>query len=156
MDEKQYLSKEKHAELTAELDTLKNAKRKQIAEQLEFAKSLGDLAENAEYHEARAEQATVEDRIAVLEDILQNAVIVSAEGHRGDLISIGSRVVVKKKDATGTREYVLVGSEESDMAEGKLSNTSPLGKALMGAKKGDIVVSKTPTGKVEYQVVEVK
>src|ERR1700733_7675020 len=135
-DHKEYLTKEKLKELEAELHALKTVRRKEVAESLEAAKSLGDLSENAEYQEARELQATIEERIMKLEGIVKNAVIV--ERHHSDSVDIGSSVMVKKDGDKAERSYTIVGSEEADMASGKISYVSPLGKALMGKKKGDV------------------
>jgi transcription elongation factor GreA len=152
-DRKEYLTKEKFKELTEELDFLKKTKRKEIAEQLEFAKSLGDLSENAEYHEAREVQAITEDRISKLENVLKNAQIVSHK--KGGVIEVGSTVVVKKDKEK--KELHLVGSEEADTAQGKISHLSPVGKLMMGKKKGDEFIFKTPAGdEVKYKIVSVK
>ena len=154
MDEKQYLSKEKYHELLKELEVLKTEKRKDVAEKLEFAKSLGDLSENAEYQEARDEQANVEDRIMNLEAILKSAEIVANMG--GSTVAIGSKVTVKKKGSKDEKNFLIVGSEEVDMDSGKISNKSPLGSSLLGKEKGTNVMVKTPNGEVEYEVVDVK
>jgi transcription elongation factor GreA len=154
MDEKQYLSKEKYHELLKELEVLKTEKRKEVAEKLEFAKSLGDLSENAEYQEARDEQANVEDRIMNLEAILKSAEIVS--GHGGSVVTIGSKVTVQKKGTKDEKNYLIVGSEEVDMDSGKISNKSPLGSSLLGKEKGVTVTVKTPNGEVEYSIIDVK
>lgn len=154
-DEKIYLSKEKLEELKKELEYLKTEKRKEVAESLEYARSLGDLSENAEYQEAGRLQTEVEDRIAVIESMLRSAVVVS--DYKGGTINIGSTVTVAKaKDGTSSRQYRIVGSEEADMQEGKISNRSPLGSALIGKKKGDVVSVKTPNGEVEYTIVNVE
>ncbi len=152
-NQKEYLSPEKYEQLKVELNRLKTVERKAIAEQLEFAKSLGDLSENAEYHEARDKQADIEDRIAEVEDILKNAEIISK--HSGGKVTIGSSVVVKKSGGQPT-EYSLVGSEEADIASGKISHQSPLGSALMGRAKGEEIDVQTPKGQVRYSIVEVK
>lgn len=152
MNEHEYLTKEKFDEFTKELAELKNVKRKEVAENLEYAKSLGDLSENAEYHEARDVQAVVEDRIMKLEQLLKHAKIVSATS--GGLISIGSVVTVEKD---GKKiEYSIVGSEESNIAEGKISMKSPFGQAIIGKKKGEKFSFKAPSGEVTYTVVDVK
>lgn len=153
-DEKQYLSKEKYKELMTELETLKTVKRKEIAEKLEYAKSLGDLSENAEYQEAREEQASVEDRILNLEAILKSAEIVSKTS--GSTIGIGSKVTVRKGSERTDREYTIVGSEEADAALAKISNKSPIGEALIGKKKGEEVICHTPGGDIKYKVMDVK
>lgn len=153
-DGKHYLSKEKYDELVSELAILKGSKRKEIAEALEFAKSLGDLSENAEYQEARENQAALEDRISKLDMILKNAEIIK-EDHHTNLIDIGSKVTVRRAGEKEDRHISIVGSEEANFIENKLSNESPIGKALLGRKKGDKVQVNTPKGKVEYTVVEV-
>lgn len=151
---KEYLSKEKFDALVTELENLKSNKRKEIAEELEFAKSLGDLSENAEYHEAREAQAALEDRISQLESILANAEIVAA--HHSNVVEVGSVVHVQKQSDKVKRSYSIVGSEETDMASGKISFKSPLGRALLGKKKGEAFSFKTPAGEVEYVVVSIE
>ena len=125
MEEREYLTKKKYEELVAELKDLKNVKRKEVAEALDYARDLGDLSENAEYHEARARQADVEERIAKLESILKNTIVV--EDRHGDHAMIGSTVVVEKLDGTKKMVLMIVGSAESDIASGKISNRSPIG-----------------------------
>ncbi|MBU6370487.1 MAG: transcription elongation factor GreA [Patescibacteria group bacterium] len=151
---REYLTQQKYDELTKEVKELKNVKRKEVAEALDYARSLGDLSENAEYHEARAEQAEVEERIAKLEMILKNATIV--EDRHGDHAIIGSTVTVEKKKDGTRRTFMIVGSAESDMASGKISNRSPLGAAVLGKKKGEVFSFTSPSGPMEYSVVEVK
>ncbi|MSR71174.1 MAG: transcription elongation factor GreA [Candidatus Taylorbacteria bacterium] len=153
-DETQYLTKEKFKEFKDELDFLKTTRRKEVAESLEYAKALGDLAENAEYQEARELQASVEDRIQKLEMILKTATLL-ADRHE-DSVGIGSTVVVQKKGESEAREYKIVGSEESDMSANKISNLAPLGVALLGKKKGMTVAIKTPKGEVSYTIIEIK
>jgi transcription elongation factor GreA len=153
-DQKEYLTKEKLEELKIELDNLKKVKRREVADMLEYAKSMGDLSENAEYQEAREKQAEVEERVSKLENILKNAVIMHA--HHGGAISIGSTVVVKKLGDKETKTYQVVGSEEADILKGKISNNSPIGVAIMGKKKGDKFDITTPKGKVSYEIVEIK
>lgn len=144
-DENNYLTQEKFEELTKELEHLKTAKRKEIAESLEYARSLGDLSENSEYQEAREMQAATEERIKQLEQILKNPQIVSRK--KGDTVSLGSKVIIQKEGETETREYYLVGSEEANMKERKISYLSPLGEAMIGKKKGDSFTFETPNGK---------
>lgn len=151
--QKDYLSKEKFDELKEELEQLTRVRRKEIAEALEAAKSLGDLSENAEYHSAREAQAGVEERIMILEEIIKNSVITTGK-HKTDAVGIGSVVTVKRgKD---TKTYTIVGSEETNVAEGKISNKSPLGESLMGKRKGDDFSCTTPSGEVECQILEIK
>lgn len=153
-EEKEYLSQEKYDELKSELDHLKSVRRKEIAEQLEFAKGLGDLSENAEYHEARQNQAETEDRIAKLEAMLKGAVITAK--HKGGTVGVGSTVVIIRAKEKEERRYQIVGSEETNTKEGKISNKSPLGLALIGSAKGDKVTYETPAGTVEVKVVSVE
>lgn len=149
-----YLSKDKFAELENELKHLKTVRRKEIAESLEYAKSLGDLSENAEYQEARESQAKTEDRIMVLENLLKHAQIV--EEHHSSVAELGSTVVIQKKGDSKPIRYKIVGSEEASIPENKISNESPLGAALLGKKKGDKAKVRTPKGEVEYTVVELE
>ena len=153
MGNEEYLSKEKYAELEAELKLLKTVTRREVAESLEAAKALGDLSENAEYHEARDKQAEIEDRIITIEGILKRAVII--EGKHGATISIGSAVTVQKPD--GKQEtYTLVGSEEANTSLAKISHLSPLGSALMNGDKGNKVTVLTPRGEMIYKIIDFK
>ncbi|MEX0910389.1 MAG: transcription elongation factor GreA [Candidatus Paceibacterota bacterium] len=153
-NQSEYLSQEKYDELRDELNYLKTTERKSVAEQLEYAKSLGDLSENAEYHEARDKQADIEDRIKELQNILQSAIIVDKQKNKTGGVNVGSLVKVQKKGGEAVT-YTIVGSEEANMAEGKISYHSPIGAALMNKKKGDKVVATTPRGEVEYAILEV-
>jgi len=153
-EEKEYLTKEKFEELKKELDFLKNTKRKEIADDLEYAKSLGDLSENAEYNEARENQASVEARIRRIEYIVKNAEIVTRK--KGDDVQVGSTVVVQKEGQKETKEFTIVGSEEADSLQGKISYLSPLGKVLMGKRKGDEATFQAPSGdKIKYKIIKV-
>lgn len=147
----EYLTLEKKTLLEEELKMLQTVRRKEIADALEYAKSLGDLSENAEYHQAREDQANCEDRITHIEQILKNAVIM--EGHSVGVISVGSTVTIVKKGSKEEKTFALVGSEEADSVSGKISNESPLGQALLGKKKGDKVVVHAPKGEIEYSIV---
>jgi transcription elongation factor GreA len=148
-----YLTKEKYSELEKELQDLKTVRRKEVAQNLEYARSLGDLSENAEYQEAREMQATIEDRIMQIENTLKTAEIVH-EMH-GDHISMGSLVVIEKQGG-GKQKFKIVGSDEVNTAEGKISNQSPLGSVLVGKKKGESVSVKTPKGTSIYRIVSVE
>ncbi len=148
-----YITEEKRKALEAELKDLKGPKRREILAALEYAKSLGDLSENAEYHQTREEQGKLEERIAKIEQILQTSETVKGGG--GDTIEIGSKVVVVKEGTNEEQTYVIVGSEEADMAKGKISNRSPLGVALFGKKKSASVSLKTPKGTVNYKITKV-
>jgi len=148
------LTREKFNQMVEELEHLKTTRRTEIAESLEYARSLGDLSENAEYQEARELQAATEERIRKLEDIIKRAKIISHT--KGDEIDFGSVVVIKKTDSDDKHEYTIVGSEEADMRERKISHVSPLGSAMMGKKKGDEFTFETPSGKQNYKIVSVK
>jgi len=154
MEDKNYLTKEKHKELSEELEYLRKTERKEVAEQLEYAKSLGDLSENAEYHEARDTQGVVEDRIQKLEAILKSAVIVSS--HSTDAVVVGSVVTVVKDKDKQERIYTIVGGEESDLSAGKISIHSPFGEAIMGKKKGDTFAYNAPSGSITYKIIAIK
>lgn len=153
-NDKHYLSREKFDALKQELETLKIDKRREIAGRLEFAKSMGDLAENAEYQTAREEQADVEERISELESILKVSEII-ADRHSSS-IGIGSTLVVRKEGNGEENKYRIVGPEEVDPATGQISYLSPLGASLLNKKKGDKVMVKTPTGgEITYSVIKV-
>ncbi|MEK7127948.1 MAG: transcription elongation factor GreA [Patescibacteria group bacterium] len=148
-----YITEEKRKELQNELRDLKGPKRKEILVSLEYAKSLGDLSENAEYHQTREEQGKLEERILYIERILQSSQTFKRRG--GDVVDIGSKVVVQKEGKKEDIAYTIVGSEEADMAKGKISHKSPFGEALFGKKKGDSVSFKTPNGAVNYKIISV-
>jgi transcription elongation factor GreA len=149
-----YLTKEKYDELVKELDHLKRVRRREVAEALEYAKSLGDLSENAEYQEARDNQAVIEDRIAHLESIIKNAKLIS--GHATDAVAVGSIVAIKKEDSKEERVYTIVGGEESNITLGKISIKSPLGEAILGKKVGEKFSFSTPSGPTAYKVISIK
>ncbi len=154
MQEKEYITLEKKASLEAELNELVTLKRPEIAAALEYAKSLGDLSENAEYHQSREDQAHLEDRIKEIEHILRNAEI--SERHHADIVELGATVSVKKKGDKEVKKFFIVGSEEADVQDGKISNESPLGKALLGKKEKDEAVFHNPKGEeVVYVVVAI-
>ncbi len=153
-DTANYLSKEKFDELTTELEHLKTVRRREIAEQLEYARSLGDLSENAEYEEARNMQAATEDRIRVIEESLSHARII--EHTKGSTVSLGSVVTIQKQGEKEEHTYEIVGSAEASMQDHKISHLSPLGRALMEKKKGDLFAFNTPKGAQKYKIVNVK
>lgn len=152
MPREEHLSQEKYDELKKELDFLTTVRRKKIAESLEYARSLGDLSENAEYQEAREMQAATEERIRKLTLILQSAKIMT-EGKKGGVISLGSTVAIQKEGEKDSHRYTIVGSEEANMIERKISHLSPMGAALMGKKKGEVFTFDTPNGKMQYKIV---
>ncbi len=155
-DDNNYLSQEKFDELTEELAHLKTTRRREIAEQLEYARSLGDLSENAEYEEARNLQAATEDRIRVIEEQLAHARIIDHAKGKGSTVSLGSFVSIQKLGEKDEHEYEIVGSAEANMQERKISHLSPLGSALMGKKKGDAFTFDTPKGAQKYKIINLK
>lgn len=149
----EYLSKDGHEKIKKELEYLKTGKRKEIAERIKHAKSFGDLSENAEYKESLEARSLLEDRIEKLDDIIKRAVIV--EKRAGSTVQFGSTIKLKKENDSKIYEYVLVGTEESDLARGKISNQSPIGAAVIGKKKGDAVFVSVPSGEIKYTVMEI-
>jgi transcription elongation factor GreA len=149
---KQYLTQERLDELKAELVELKNTKRQEVAQRLKTAKEYGDLSENSEYAEAREEQATVEGRIFELEELMKEAEILKT-GEGGDIVQVGSVVSVKKGDKMMV--YTIVGSYEAKPEEGRISDESPLGKAFLSHKVGDVIQISTPGGSVSYEVTKI-
>ena len=159
-DEDQTLvTKEGLKKLKEELDHLKTVRRTELAQRLKEAISYGDLSENSEYEEAKNEQAFVEGRVLELEQKIKNAKIISEkklDTKSGKYIDIGTTVTVRNRSENEDPEsYIIVGSTEADPLEHKISNESPIGRALLGRKKGDIVEVPTPAGKFKYEVLKV-
>ena len=150
-----FLTAEKFEELKKELEHLKTVRRKEIAESLEYARSLGDLSENAEYQEARDMQSAIEERIGYLEKTIKEAKIVAHE-KKGDVVGLGSTVTIQKDKEKTNRVYTIVGSDEANIHEKKLSYLSPLGEALMGKTKGDEFTFTTPNGAQKCKVLKVE
>lgn len=148
------VSQEKFDEMVKELEHLKTVRRTEIAKNLEYARSLGDLSENAEYQEARDLQAATEERIKKLEELVKYTKILT-DGKKKSVVSFNSKVSIKKEGSEDLHEYTIVGSEEADMRVKKLSHMSPLGGALMGKKKGDVFTFETPAGKHTYTIEKV-
>ncbi len=149
----QYVSAEYLEKLKAELHNLKTVQRRELANRIEAAKALGDLSENAEYHEAKDALGFIEGRILEIEDLFKNAVIVEHDAKAGTNVRVGSKVKVKVNGKDKTFE--IVGSNEADPLAGKVSNESPIGMALLGTHSGDRVNVKTPTGTTVYEVLEI-
>ena len=150
-----YLTQEGLDELKAELDNLINVRRPENIQDIKEARSLGDLSENAEYDAARNEQAQIEARIKQLEKMLENVSIISETSK--DKVGIGSTVVIKYVDDDDEEdEYKIVGSQEADPFESKISNESPIAKALLEHKVGDVVTVESPNGSYEIEIVEIK
>lgn len=154
MDDTEYLSKEGYEELQKRLNDLKSTRRIEIAQRLEYAKSLGDLSENAEYAEAKDEQMQNESEILKLEDLLARATLISHT--TSSEVRVGSTVSCMKKNNGKTEEkFMIVGREEADPLKGKISHESPLGRAFLGRKKNDKVLVSTPRGEVEYHILDI-
>jgi transcription elongation factor GreA len=153
-NQKKYITEEKKEELEKELDNLTNTRREEIAKEIERAKSMGDLSENAEYQQAREDQASVEGRIVEIKNILKSAEIVNHK--KSDTVEVGSTVVLRKKYSSTDQSFQIVGSEETNLAEGRVSHTAPLGETLIGHKADDTVKVKTPGGEVVYHIESVE
>jgi|AntAceMinimDraft_13_1070369.scaffolds.fasta_scaffold19000_2 transcription elongation factor GreA len=154
MDEHEFLTESKKQELEEEMQRLKTTVRSEILERLAFAKSLGDLSENAEYHSSKESQGKNEGRISQIEAVLKDAIIV--EANTDGIIGLGSTITLEKKGTGEQKVYSLVGNEEADFSNGKISFTSPIGSAIMDKQTGDIVVVTTPKGDVHYVVKNVQ
>lgn len=150
------LTQEGFNKLEVELETLKTTRRKEVAERLKEAISFGDLSENAEYDEAKKEQATLEERIMVLENMIRNAVIIDENSVNLDVITIGSIVKIFDEEFDEEVEYTIVGSAEADPYEFKISNESPVGRALLNRCVGDIVEVNVPDGIIKLKVLDIK
>ncbi|MDP3999369.1 MAG: transcription elongation factor GreA [bacterium] len=150
---KQYVTKEKLEELKAELQHLKTVRRLEVAERLKRAKELGDLSENSEYFEAREEQAVVEGRILELDETMKNAELIEKTPSTG-IVKVGSTVVVSKGGQQS--KYLIVGSNEANPATGLISNESPMGKAFLDRKVGEMTTVTTPKGKIEFKIVAIE
>ena len=143
--------------LKQELDLLRTDRRREIADRIRTAREFGDIAENAEYDDAKNEQAMLEHKIAQLEERLARARVIDTKDVDTSVVSVGSVVRIRDVDAKETLEYHIVGSAEANPAEQKLSNESPVGKAIMGRKKGETVEVATPRGgKIKFKIMEIK
>mgnify|MGYP001132417359 FL=1 len=150
-----FLTLEGLRKLENELDELKTVKRKEVAERIKQALAFGDISENSEYDQAKNEQAQLEKRIVKLETILRNARLIDEDEISTDIVSIGSKVIVKDLEYDEEMEYTIVGSAEADPYEGKISNESPVGEALLGKKKEEIVEVHVPDGLIKYQILSI-
>jgi transcription elongation factor GreA len=149
------LTPEGLANLKAELDTLTTARRREVAQRIKEAREFGDISENAEYDDAKNEQAMLEARIASLEDKLRSATVVDSSDISTDVVGVGSVVHVKDESSGTSTKYTIVGSAEASPAEMKLSNESPIGKALLGHKRGEQVVITTPRGQRKLKITKI-
>lgn len=152
---KNYITPEAYKNLKEELNILKTVKRGEIALKIQEAKELGDLSENAAYQEAKDSQAALETRILEIEVLLRNASIIRPTKSIG-FVEIGSSVTVQSLSLPRTkRQFTIIGVQEANPAEGKISNESPLGKSFLGHKKGDLIIAKTPKGDVKYKILNI-
>jgi transcription elongation factor GreA len=142
--------------LEEELENLKSVKRREVAERIKVAIGYGDISENSEYEDAKNEQAFIEGRIITLEKMLRNARIINNDEVDTETVSIGSIVTLKDLEYGETVEYSIVGSAESDPLENKISNESPVGKAILGKKKGSSVDVTVPAGIIQYKIMDIK
>ena len=149
------LTPEGYEKLKHEIEFLSTEKRREVAERIRQAREFGDIAENAEYDDAKNEQALLEHRIATLEERMRSARVIAADEVSSDVVSIGSRVRLKDIDANETVEYHIVGSAEANPAERKLSNESPVGKAIIGRKKGEVVEVTAPRGSLKFKIMNI-
>ncbi len=142
--------------LEQELEFLKTVKRREVAERIKQALSFGDISENSEYDEAKNEQAHVEGRIVQLENMLKNAKVIDEDDVKTDVVSLGSKVTLLDMEYNEEIEYYIVGSAEANPSEFKISNESPVGRALMGKEKGTVVDVVVPDGIAKYKIIDIK
>jgi transcription elongation factor GreA len=154
MPEPTYLTAEGEAKLKAELEELKGSKREEIAKRLRSAIQMGDLSENADYHQAKEDQGFLEGRIQEIEYILRNAVIIE-KNVNNDFVSVGNHVTIQEGDFPA-ETYHVVGAKEADPRNGRISNESPIGRALMDHKVGDVVEAETPGGKIRLKILKIE
>ena len=152
------LSAQRFAELKEELNYLKTVREREVADQIKEARSFGDLSENSEYDEAKNEQGRLYSRIAEIENILSNCLVLSEDEHGSDsdFIRLGSRVLVLDTEFQEKESYQIVGSQEANPMSGRISEESPFGRALLGKKKGDDVMVEAPAGSIHYQILEIQ
>ena len=150
------LTPEGYEKLKQEIEYLSTKRRREVADRIRVAREFGDIQENAEYDDAKNEQALLEHRIATLEERLRNARVIDKKDVAKDVVSIGSKVRLRDLDAKQTVEYRIVGSAEANPAENKLSNESPVGKAIIGRKKGETVEVSAPRGSMKFKILEIR
>jgi len=155
MPEQTYLTAEGAARLKAELEELKGPARESLAQRLRSAIQMGDLSENADYHKAKEDQGFLEGRIQELEHLMRNAIIIDELPASPDEVAVGSHVTIQEEDYPA-ETYHVVGSKEAEPRKGRISNESPIGRALMGAKVGDTVSAETPNGKITFKILKIE
>ena len=156
VEKQEILTQEGYNKIEEEVEYLKTVKRKEVAERIKVAISFGDLSENAEYDEAKNEQAKLEEQILKLDEKLRKAVIIDESQIDLNIVTVGSIVKVFDFDFDEEIEYSIVGSAEADPFEGKISNESPVGKALLGARVGEVVEVQVPDGANKFKVLEIR
>ena len=156
VEKQEILTQEGYNKIEEEVEYLKTIKRKEVAERIKVAISFGDLSENAEYDEAKNEQAQVEERIVKLENMLRKAVIIDESQIDSNVVTVGSTVKVYDTDFDEEVEYTIVGSAEADPYNGKISNESPVGRAFIGKHKGEEVEVQVPNGIVVYKILDIQ
>ncbi|KMJ55629.1 transcription elongation factor GreA [Alkalihalophilus sp. As8PL] len=154
-EKKHYMTEEGKRKLEDELEFLKTERRKEVVERIKIARSFGDLSENSEYDSAKEEQAFVEGRIIQLEKMIRNAVMIEEEAGSSHVVSLGKRVKFVELPDGDEEEYTIVGSAESDPAEGKISNDSPMAQSILGRSVGDKVTVQTPAGDMSIEILEI-
>ncbi|CAJ1317219.1 transcription elongation factor GreA [Paenibacillus sp. PK4536] len=156
-DKEVILTQDGLKKLEDELEMLKSVKRREVAERIKVAIGYGDISENSEYEDAKNEQAFIEGRIITLEKLLRNARIINSDEIVTNIVSIGATVIVEDMEFGDTMEYTIVGSAESNPSQNKISNESPVGKAILGKQKGTTVDVSVPAGGViQYKILEIK
>lgn len=155
-DKINYVTEEGLQKLKDELEFLKGAKRREVAERLKIAIGYGDLSENSEYDAAKNEQAHVEARIIQLENLIVNSKIISHDEKAGDVITIGSTIVIAEEPDGEHETYTIVGTTETDPHLGKISNESPIGSQMLGHKVGETVKVDIPNGSIYFKIIEVR
>jgi transcription elongation factor GreA len=150
------LTPEGYGKLKEEIEYLSTVKRREVAERIKHAREFGDISENSEYDDAKNEQAMLEHRIALLEERLTNARVIEADEVSTDVVGLGTKVRLRDLDANETVEYTIVGSAEANPAEHRLSNESPVGKAILGRKKGETVEVTAPRGAIKFKIMDIK
>ena len=155
-DKEVILTQEGLKKLEDELENLKSVKRREVAERIKVAIGYGDISENSEYEDAKNEQAFIEGRVLTLEKMLRNARIINSDEVGTDIVGIGATVTVEDMEFGDVVEYTIIGSAESNPLQNKISNESPVGKAIIGKAKGTVVDVSVPAGVIQYKIVDIK
>ena len=153
--EKVKMSQEQYDKIKADLDYMETVRTREVAEQLKEARGFGDLSENSEYDEAKSEQGKLYSKIAELHNLLENAEIVEAEIVEQGVVGLGSKVTVLDLEDNSEETFQIVGSQEANPMQGKLSEESPIGRGLLGHKEGEVVIVKAPAGEMQFRILAV-